>query len=388
MANEEFTTRRRRVRLVWGICILVLAGLVVWGLLPRPVETDFAQVDRGTVRVELVDEGRTRMHDTYVISAPISGRVLRVEVEPGDAVAAGAVIARMTRAAAGFLDTRTDLSARAAVDAAAAQLRSAETALDLAGREHDRTRSLAQQKLVSTAAVDTSQARLEAAQAARDAANAELARARSALQPADRTVAGSVVVRAPVAGSVLRVPQKSENVVMAGSPLLEIGDASHVEVVAEFLSQDAVRMRPGQRAFIENWGGPPLAATVERVEPVARMKVSALGVEEQRTNVILQFQDRAAAKTLGHDFRVDARVVVDEQPDAVRVPLGALFRHGDGWATYRVVDGHAVLTAVVTGIADENHRVVTSGVAAGETVVLFPGNAVTDGQSVVQRKSE
>jgi HlyD family secretion protein len=388
MATEEFTTRRRRVRLAWGICILVLAGLVTWGLIPRPVETDFARVDRGAVRVELVDEGRTRMHDTYVISAPISGRVLRVEVEPGDAVAAGAVIARMTRAAAGFLDTRTDLSARAAVDAAAAQLRSAETALDLAGREHDRTRSLAQQKLVSTAAVDSSQARLEAAQAARDAARAELARARSAVQPADRTVAGSVVVRAPVAGSVLRVPQKSENVVMAGSPLLEIGDASHVEVVAEFLSQDAVRMRPGQRAFIENWGGPPLAATVERVEPVARMKVSALGVEEQRTNVILQFQDRAAAKSLGHDYRVDARVVVDEQPDAVRVPLGALFRHGDGWATYRVVDGHAVLTDLATGIADENHRVVTGGVAVGDTVVLFPGNAVTDGQSVVQRKAE
>jgi HlyD family secretion protein len=388
MATEEFTTRRRRVRLAWGICILVLAGLVTWGLIPRPVETDFARVDRGAVRVELVDEGRTRMHDTYVISAPISGRVLRVEVEPGDAVAAGAVIARMTRAAAGFLDTRTDLSARAAVDAAAAQLRSAETALDLAGREHDRTRSLAQQKLVSTAAVDSSQARLEAAQAARDAARAELARARSAVQPADRTVAGSVVVRAPVAGSVLRVPQKSENVVMAGSPLLEIGDASHVEVVAEFLSQDAVRMRPGQRAFIENWGGPPLAATVERVEPVARMKVSALGVEEQRTNVILQFQDRAAAKSLGHDYRVDARVVVDEQPDAVRVPLGALFRHGDGWATYRVVNGHAVLTDLATGIADENHRVVTGGVAVGDTVVLFPGNAVTDGQSVVQRKAE
>jgi len=385
MANEEFAVRRRRVRLIWSICVLVLAGLVTWGLLPRPVEVDLATVDRGAVRVELVDEGRTRMHDIYVISAPISGRVLRVEVEPGDAVAAGAVVARMTRAAAGFLDPRTDLSARAAVDAAAAQLRSADTALELAGREHERTRSLAQQKLVSTAAVDESQARLQAAQAARDAAEAELARARSALQPADRTVAGSVVVRAPVAGRVLRVPQKSENVVGAGSPLLEIGDPMHVEVVAEFLSQDAVRMRPGQRAFIENWGGQPLAATVERVEPVARMKVSALGVEEQRTNVILQFGDRAAAQALGHDYRVDARVVVDEQPDAVRVPLGALFRQGDGWATYRVVDGRAVLTPLATGIADEEFRVVTQGVAAGDTVVLFPGNAVSDGQSVTGR---
>jgi len=388
MANEEFATRRRRVRLIWGIAILVLALLVTWGMLPRPVEADFAVVDHGPVRVELVDEGRTRMHDTYVVSAPISGRVLRVNVEPGDAVSAGAVVARMTRAAAGFLDPRTDLSARAAVDAAAAQLRSADTSLDLARREHGRTRQLAQQKLVSAAAVDASQARLQAAQAARDAAEAELARAKSALQPADLAVAGSVVVRAPVAGRVLRVPQKSENVVVAGSPLLEIGDPTHVEVVAEFLSQDAVRMRKGQRAFIENWGGQPLAARVERVEPVARMKVSALGVEEQRTNVILQFDDRAAAEALGHDYRVDARVVVDERPDAVRVPLGALFRHGEGWAAYRVVDGRAVLTPLSTGFADENSRVVTQGLAAGDTVVLFPGNAVTDGQDVVRRKND
>ena len=388
MANEEFNTRRRRVRLIWAVAILVLAGLVVWGLLPRPIQADLARVDRGTVRVELVDEGRTRMHDTYVISAPISGRVLRVEVEPGDAVTAGTVVARMTRAAAGFLDPRTDLSARAAVDAAAAQLRSADTALDLARREHDRTLSLAQQKLVSTAAVDASLARLQAAQAARDAAAAELARARSALQPADRTVAGAVAVRAPVSGRVLRVPQKSENVVIAGSPLLEIGDPTHVEVVAEFLSQDAVRMHKGQRAFIENWGGAPLAATVERVEPVARMKVSALGVEEQRTNVILQFADAQAAARLGHDFRVDARVVVEEAPDALRVPLGALFRQGDGWATYRVVDGRAVLTPLTTGIADENHRVVTQGVAAGDTVVLFPGDAIADGQSVTPRVTD
>jgi HlyD family secretion protein len=388
MANEEFAKRRRRVQLIWGIAILVLAALVIWGLIPRPLEADFARVDRGTVRVELVDEGRTRMHDIYVISAPISGRVLRVEVEPGDAVTAGAIVARMTRAAAGFLDTRTDLSARAAVDAAAAQLRSAQASLDLAGREHDRTRLLAQQKLVSTAAVDQSLARLQAAQAARDAANAELARARSALQPADRTVAGTVAVRTPAAGRVLRVPQKSENVVPAGSALLEIGDPSHVEVVAEFLSQDAVRMRKGQRAFIENWGGKPLAATVDRVEPIARMKVSALGVEEQRTNVILQFDDATAAGKLGHDYRVDARVVVDEQADAVRVPLGALFRHGEGWATYRVIDSRAVLTPLVTGIADDNHRVVTQGIAAGDTVVLFPGNAITDGQNVVERKAD
>jgi HlyD family secretion protein len=382
MPTEEFAKRRRRVRWMWGIAITVVGAVVAWGLWPRAAEVDVAAVDRGTVRADLVDEGRTRMHDVYVISAPISGRVLRVDVEPGDQVAAGSIVARMTRAAAGFLDTRTDLQARAAVDAAAAQLRSVETELDLARREHLRNQQLAAQKLVAAAAVDTSQARLHAAQAARDAANAELARARGALQPADRTVAGTVSVRSPAAGRVLHISQKSETVVTAGSPLMDVGDPSHIEVVAEFLSQDAVRMRPGQHAFIENWGGPALAVTVDRVEPVAHMKVSALGVEEQRTNVILQFVDAKMAQPLGHDFRVDVRVIVDEQDDVLRVPLGALFRHAGGWALYRVVDGRAVLTPVQTGIADQDHRVVTDGVALKETVILFPGSAVTDGRRV------
>jgi len=312
---------------------------------------------------------------------------LRVEVEPGDTVAAGAIVARMTRAAAGFLDTRTDLQSRAAAVAAEAQLRSADTELRLAQREHERTRSLADQALVSAAAVDNSQARLEGAQAARDAAQAELARARSALQPAERTAAGSVVVRAPVAGNVLRVPQKSEAVLPVGAPLVEIGDPSLIEVVAEFLSQDAVRMQSGQRARIENWGGPALAATVDRIEPVARTKISALGVEEQRTNVILQFADRSAAQRLGHDYRVDARVTVEEVPDALRVPLGSLFRQGEQWSTFKVVEGRAVLTRVEAGVADNAHRVITGGLAEGDLVLLFPGSTVRDGTKVKARQA-
>lgn len=389
MATEQFLTRRRRVRWIWGVAILVCLVLVGIGLVPRPLEVDIVKLDRGTVRVDLVDQGRTRMHDVYVISAPFSGRVLRVEVEPGDAVRAGDIVARMTRSAAGLLDSRTDLQARAAVDAAAAQLRAAQTEQDLAARDDARTRDLAAQRLVAAAAVDASQSRLKAAQAGRDAAEAELARARSALLPADQGTGGTVVaVRAPAAGRVLGIPQKSESVIAAGSPLVQVGDPSHVEVVAEFLSQDAVRMRPGQRAFIENWGGAPLAATVERVEPVAHMKVSALGVEEQRTNVILQFTDRQAAGALGHDYRVDARVAVDEAPDALRIPLGALFRDGDGWATYKVVDGRVALTRLDTGIADENHRVVDSGLAAGDEVVLFPGPEIGDGARVRQRTGD
>jgi HlyD family secretion protein len=265
-------------------------------------------------------------------------------------------------------------------------LRASEADLALATREHDRTRTLAEQKLVAVAAVDTSQARLDSAKAARDAAQANLVRAQSALQPAQRVAGENIVIRAPVAGSVLRVPQKSENVVPVGSPLIEIGDRGHVEVVAEFLSQDAVRMRPGQKATIENWGGPPLPAIVDRIEPVARLKISALGVEEQRTNVVLQFADPAAAGTLGHEFRVDVRVAVEDAGNVLRAPLGALFRHDAGWAVYKVVDGRARMTDVTVGIADGNYRPITGGLAAGDQVLLFPAVTIKEGQMVAQRK--
>jgi HlyD family secretion protein len=388
MSNAEFKARSRRVRITWIAVVAICMAVVAWLMWPRPMEQDLVAIDSGTVRVELVDEGRTRMHDVYVVSAPVSGRVLRVEVEPGDEVARGAVIARMTQAAAGFLDTRSDLSARAAVDAARASLRAAETDLALAAREHERTRTLAEQKLLAAAAADASQARLESAKASRDAAQAQLVRAQSALQPAERMAGEHIVIRAPVAGSVLRVPQKSENVVPVGSPLIEIGDRGHIEVVAEFLSQDAVRMRAGQKATIENWGGEPLAATVERIEPVARLKVSALGVEEQRTNVVLQFVDPAAANALGHEFRVDVRVVVEDAGNVLRAPLGALFRSQSGWAVFKVVDGVARSVDVTTGVADGNFRQITGGLAAGDQVLLFPDSSVKDGQAVIQRRTK
>ncbi|MFO1425443.1 MAG: HlyD family efflux transporter periplasmic adaptor subunit [Steroidobacteraceae bacterium] len=253
MPEPSVPPRARRARTVWIVAVATVVAGLAWAFWPRPVEADLATVDRGEVTVELVDEGRTRMHDVYVIAAPVAGRLLRVEVEPGDPVAAGAVVARIARAPAGFLDTRTDLQARAQVDAAAAALRSAEASLALAQREHERVQKLEAAKLVSVAAVDEVRTRLDAARAARDAAQADLVRARSALQSPASATAGIVTVRAPSAGKVLRVPQKSEAVVAAGTPLVELGDDRHVEVVAEFLSQDAVRMAPGNEALIENW---------------------------------------------------------------------------------------------------------------------------------------
>jgi HlyD family secretion protein len=387
MANEELQRRSRRVRVFWIVAGAVVVIAIALSMLPDAIEADVAKADRGDVRTEVVDEGRTRMHDVYVVSAPITGRVLRVEVEPGDAVAAGAVLARMSGAAAGFLDTRSDLQARAGVTAAEAQLRSAEAESALAEREHRRNTELVAASLISKAAADQSEARLNAARAARDAARAEVQRARSALLDPSRMEKGVVNVTSPSAGRVLRVPQESEAVIATGTPIVEVGDPEHIEVIAEFLSQDAVRMKPGSPAQVENWGGPPLPAVVDRVEPVAHTKISALGVEEQRTNVIVQFKEQPRDQLQAHDFRVDVRVVVREAKNAVRVPLGALFRRGDGWALYKVVDGRAKLTEVQVAEADARLRAVTAGVNEGDEVIVFPSSSIADDVRIKPRKA-
>lgn len=386
MANEGMERRTRRVRIFWIAAAALAVIVIAASMLPDPIEADMVAADRGDVRVEVVDEGRTRMHDVYVISAPVTGRVLRVTVEPGDQVEAGAVVARMSRAATGFLDTRSALQARAAVAAAEAQLRSAAAELSLAEIEHRRNTELVARKLVSQSSADQSGARLNAARAAHDAAKAEVTRARSALLEGDRTGGESVNVTSPSAGRVLRVPQESEAVITAGTPILEVGNPDHIEIVAEFLSQDAVRMKKGAAAQIENWGGPPLPAVVDRVEPVARTKISALGVEEQRTNVILQFTEAARDPPRAHDFRVDVRVVVGEAKNVVRVPLGALFRRGEGWALYKVVEDRALLTDVEAAESDGRYRAITAGVAQGDTVIVFPSSSIDDGALVKARE--
>lgn len=370
----------------WATVGLALAAGLGVALRPDAVEADLVEVERGTVRVQLVDEGRTRMHDIYTIAAPVAARLLRIDADPGDSIAAGAVVAHMAQPAAGFLDSRSDLQARAAVEAARAQLAARQAELALARTDNERNEALLARQLVATAVVDASRARLAAGVAAREAAAAELERARSALlAPGTAGGDGTLAVRAPVAGRVLRVVQKSEAVLPAGTPLLDIGDPSHIEVAGEFLSQEAVRMRPGQHALVENWGGPELAATVDYIEPVAHTKVSALGVEEQRTWVILQFDDAAAASQLGHDYRVDVRITVEEHADVLRVPLGTLFRRGPQWYVFRVEDGRATAVPVEVGAADGTWRVVLSGLAEGDRVVLFPGDALREGTRLKPR---
>lgn len=383
-------TRRHWFYLTGGLLILTL---VIVAVMPGAVEVEVAGVDRGTVRATIVDEGRTRMREVYVVSAPVAGRLLRVAVEPGDVVARGEPLARMTRGIAGFLDPRSDAEARAATSAAEARERAARAERELAEIEAARAEKLAVQKLIAESMLDTTRARLRAAVAAESAATAELRRARSALLAAGRDGAASTVtLNAPAAGVVLRVPQESEATIAAGTPVVVLGDPSRVDVIAEFLSQDAVRVQRGSRAFIENWGEqglglPSVAARVERIEPVARTKVSALGIEEQRTNIILDFVGPPPPALRAHDFRVDVRIVVEEVTDALRVPLGALFRSGEGWAVFVVKEGHARLRPVVPGPQDERFRVVRSGLADGDRVVLFPTPAVIDGARLSMRES-
>lgn len=378
----------RRRLLLWGAVAIALAATLAVAFWPRAVEVELATVDRGTVREELVDEGRTRMREVYVVASPVAGRLLRVAVEPGDTVRAGEGVARMTRGAAGFLDARIEAEARAALAAASARRSAATAERELAATEATRMTTLARDRLVAASARDAAAARLRTAEAGEEAAAAEERRARSALLAAgsggdaragEGARGAEVTVAAPASGVVLRVAQESEAVVAAGTPLVVIGDPSELEVVAEFLSQDAVRIAPGARASLENWGGPPVAAVVHRIEPVARTKVSALGIEEQRANVVLRFAAPPPAALRAHDFRVDARVVVAEQTDAVRVPLGALFRSDGGWAVYRERGGRAERVPVKLGVQDAGNRAVLSGLAAGDRVVMFPDPGIAEG---------
>ncbi|MFZ9872848.1 MAG: efflux RND transporter periplasmic adaptor subunit [Steroidobacteraceae bacterium] len=378
-----------RHRWVYALGIAALIFLAVFALVPQPVSVEVATIDRGTVRASLLDEGRTRMREVYVVSAPVSGRLLRVAVEPGDRVQKNEPLARMTRGASSFLDPRSDAEARAIVAAAEARERAAVAERELAEIEEARAQKLAEARLIAEADRDTARVRLRAARAAEAAAAAELRRARSALLAAGQDGSrGTVSLQAPASGTVLSVPQESETVIAAGTPVVILGDPSRVDIVADFLSQDAVRMKPGDRAFIENWGergsatSDAIAAVVERVEPVARTKVSALGIEEQRTRVILNFIDPPPDALKAHDFRVDVRVIVAEARDAVRVPVGALFRDGDGWAVYVVESGRARSRPVQVGEQDDQYREIRSGLAAGERVVSFPGAEVRDGVTV------
>jgi HlyD family secretion protein len=372
---------------IWISAGAALALLLIWMYWPRAQAVDMAVIDRGLVQESVVDEARTRIHDMFVVAAPVSGMLQRITLEQGDAVTRGQVIATIVPAEPALLDARLAAEAQANIAVAQAGVRAADAELDLARSNQARVARLHERGFAAQTALDNANAALRASRFQLQARQAELARARIAVGAPSSSSQSPTRVRSPAAGRVLRLFQQSEGVVGAGAPLLEIGDPSHLEIVAEFLSQDAVLMQPGAAAFVENWGGEGLVpARIFRIEPNARTRISALGVEEQRVNVIAHLESPEQTPPLGNGFRVDLRVVLTEQADALRAPTDALVRHEGGWAVFRIESGRATLTPVELGEGGERYRVVREGLTEGDQVVLFPGDALRSGQRVRARE--
>jgi HlyD family secretion protein len=393
--------RSRIVKIL--LVVVALATLAVWAFRPRPVPADFATVTRGPLEVTVDEEGRTRVRDRYVVSAPLPGRMQRIGLEPGDPVVAGkTVVAQFRPADPALLDVRTRAEMEARVRAAEAALGGARAdreriraELAFAASELKRARQLVKDGALAPREVEVSERQAEVLDRALQSAEfavrtaehqLEVARA-SLLQARDRRDGTVIPLQSPIDGVVLRRIQESEAVVPAGTPLVEIGDLADLEIVADMLSSAAVAVRPGLAVQIEQWGGDlSLRGRVRRVEPSGFTKISALGVEEQRVNVIIDFEDdREAWASIGDGYRVEIRVIVWQEEDVVKVPTSSLFRHEGHWAVYKVEDGRAVRQLVDVGQRNGLEAQVLGGLSAGERIVVYPGEAIADGVQVTAR---
>jgi HlyD family secretion protein len=385
--------------LVAGVGGAAVVALLAWAFAPRPVEVETAIVATGAFEQSIEEDGRTRLKDRYAVSAPAAARLVRIALREGDRVNAGDTVATLLPLMSAMVDERSSReaaarlqAARAGVQRAAARVERTRIAVDEAQLELHRTERLVREGYLSTSRLDSAKLAREGAARDQEAARAEhemaaheQALAAAALLPASPVQAGQpLAVRAPVDGVVLRVAQPSEATLPAGTVLLEVGDPRRMEVVAELLTTDAVQAQPGRRAVIERWGGPPIEGRVRRVEPAAFTKVSALGIEEQRVKVLVDFDAPPQAWALmGDGFRVTVRVVTQSVDRAVLVPIGAVFPFADGGtAVYRVEGGRARLQPVELGGRNGSEAWIRGGLQPGQAVILYPPPAVADGQRV------
>ena len=399
------TSSRRRAIVKWAkrglgaaAVLAIIAGLL-YAWLPRPVVVDTGVVQRGPLDVEVDEDGQTRVRERFVVLAPITGSLQRIELDPGAVVAAGAVVARIEPPVAVLLDERSRREAAAQLAAAVARQRAAEIAIararlarDSAVREAERSRTLDQRGAIPASererAEDLAQLAirdLAAAEAAQAGAAAEVAAARARLvDSASPGASRAAAVTAPAAGIVLRLLRASAGPVTAGAPLLELGDPRALEVVVDVLSSDAARIAPGMAVALEAWGGDrPLRGEVRRLEPSAFTRISALGVEEQRVKVIAAITDPPAM--LGDGFRVEARIFTWRGEHVTCVPASAVFRDREQWAVYVAEDGRARLRPVELGHRGRLDVEITRGVALGEVVVLNPSDRVGEGVAITAR---
>ncbi|MFZ1103836.1 MAG: HlyD family efflux transporter periplasmic adaptor subunit [Hyphomicrobiaceae bacterium] len=394
-----------------GLAVLGL-GWLAW---PRPIPVDIAAVAKGPMQVTVDDEGKTRVRHIYTVSAPIAGKVLRISnpdnkhgmsLHVGDQVIANeTVVAIMQPTIPTFIDVRSREELQAAVAAAdaaivlaEAEIRRIQAALEFSRDELKRAQTLSRSGTITGKALEKAQLDVTTNEAALASAKAQLGVRRSErtaiaarlIDPASVSAPGGpnccIQIRAPVTGRVLKIVQDSEAAVPAGAPLIEIGDPLDLEVIADLLSTDAVKVRPGASVKIDGWGGAPIKGRVTRVDPAGFLKVSALGIEEQRVRTTIDFAEPSDAwSRLGHDYRVIVHVLTWSADDVLTVPVGALFRAGSDWAVYAVKDGRARTTVVRIGHRNAQTAEVLSGLAAGDRVVLHPSDRVRDGSAVAQR---
>lgn len=391
--------RRRIVLLI--IAALVVAGLL-YGFRPQPVEVDIATVSRAPLRVEIEQEGRTRVVDRYVVTAPVGGYARRIRFDIGSSIERGATVVELEPQRAEVLDVRRRAEAQARIAGASASINASEqrasaaaSGASLAQSELQRIRSLRTSGYATAA--DAERAATEAARSAAESRSAqfavaiarhELEAARTALQYAAGAVHGApIAVTAPVAGQIFKIPRKSEGPVALGQPLLEIGDPHALEVEVDLLSADAVRIRPGTRVLFERWGGDtPLRGVVRLIEPAGFTKVSALGVEEQRVWVIVAFTSPADQwQRLGDAYRVEANFIVWEADDVLQIPASALFRDGSGWAAFVIEQDKAARRRVRIGQSNGLATQILGGIDAGQKVIVHPDERVRDGVRVALR---
>lgn len=393
-------------RLLLAALGLGLIALIVYAFLPKPVEVETAPVTRGLLRVTVDEDGKTRIRERYVVAAPLAGQLARITLKPGDATEVGkTVLAAIDPTDPALLDERALAQAEAQVRTAETRkkkavpdIERAVTAHEFARRELERARrllptgSLSQQD--HDAAIERERltaTELRSAQFAQQIAEYEEQVARAALLRTRPSPGGHEGQRfdlaAPIRGKVLRVFQESATIVTPGTKLLELGDPTDLEIEIDLLSADAVKVRPGAKVILEHWGGAePLLARVRLVEPAGFLKVSALGVEEQRVWVIADFVDPPARRaTLGDAYRVEARVVIWEEDSVLKMPAGALFRQGGEWAVFVADNSKAVVRRVRVGQSNGLEAQVLDGLAEGDRVIVHPSDKVKDGVAVLAR---
>jgi HlyD family secretion protein len=405
--TRQAQKRKRRAvgkwlrRVAWILLGVGVTILVVLAWLPKPVPVDTHIVRRAPMQIAVDDSGRTRVKDKHVISAPISGNLSRIDLHPNDSVERGGILARIEPLAPTLLDPRTKAETAARLAAvmagarqAGASLERARIAAAKADSDLEETERLAKNGALSAHALEQAQferrvrkEELSSAEFANQVAQHEIEVVRSTLRRFSGGQTDEFTVTSPARGRVLKVLRESAGVVQAGTPLLEIGDPAALEIVSDVLTADAVHIQPATRVAIERWGGnAPLAGHVRYVEPSAFTRLSALGIEEQRVNVIIDLDDpHEKWAALGDGYRVETRIVIWQTSDVLAVPASAVFRQGDGWSVFVVNENVAKRRAIEVGKRNDAEFEVLGGLEAGTLIVLHPSERVTDGQRVAAR---